>query len=209
MKTTRRILSMVLALMMILSLSVTAFAAEIPIVKTAPTGTVTVMFTEGLSENGDSGNVWLGVDPDDHVLYTGGTVNLSSLVGAVKKYIPEGVSDPMDKAASVMDVIMAANSSNTFSTGWDAEPWDGDPGAYINNVNNTELDYNYTETTDANNPNLIHCNSHGTGFVVIIKDANGKISFPTSYVSNIAPADGMTIYVDLAAYDYNWTKTAE
>lgn len=209
MKNMRKILSLVLAFVMVLSLSVTAFATETPTVETAPTGTVTVMFTEGLSENGDNGNKWLDLDPSEHILYDGGSVTLTSLVGATKSYIPNGVSDPMNGAASVMDVIMAANAENTFVTGWDAEPWEGDPGAYINNVNDTELDYKYTETRDTTDPNLIHCNSKGTGFVVIIKYANGKIDFPTSYVSNIVPADGMTIYVDLAAYNYNWTKTAE
>lgn len=204
MKTTRRILSLLLVLAMIACLSVTAFAAS---VTTAPSGTVTVMFTRGLSENGDDGNIWLENDPNECILYAGGTVDLSQLVSFTKSYIPEGTSDPMDGAASVMDAIMAVKPSYDFSTGWDATPWTGAPGAYINNVNNTVLESDYTETPDENDPNLIHCTSEGTGFVVIIKDANGNITFPSVYVSNIVPENGMTIYVDLAAYSYTWDKT--
>lgn len=206
MKTTRRIFTLVLALMMVLSLSVTAFAES---VTSAPTGTVTVMFTSGLSRNTDTGNEWLDEDPDDCVLYTGGTVALSALVGNSKTYIPTGTTDPMDGKASVMDAIMAANTSNVFVTGWDANPWVGNPGAYISNVNNTTLASNYEETPDAEDSSIIHCHSYGTGFVVILKDANGNISFPSVYVSNIEPTNGMTIYVDLADYDYNWTRTAD
>ena len=46
---------------------------------------------------------------------------------------------------------------------------------------------------------------------MILEDEDGNISFPSVYVSNIEPTDGMTVYVDLAAYDYSWTytKTAE
>lgn len=208
MKTTRRAFTLVLALMMIFSLSVTAFAETI---KTAPTGTVTVMFTKGLSRNTDNGNEWLDIDPEENVLYTGGDVDLSTVVGLTKAYIPSGTTDPMDGKASVMDVIMAAQPSYDYATGWDATPYVGNPGAYISNVNNTKLESNYTETADANDSNLIHCRSWGTGFVVILEDEDGNISFPSVYVSNIEPTDGMTVYVDLAAYDYSWTytKTAE
>ena len=204
MKTTRRILSLLLVLAMVACLSVTAFAAS---VTTAPSGTVTVMFTRGLSRNGDNGNIWLGNNPNASILYAGGTVDLSQLVSFTKSYIPEGTADPMNGAASVMDAIMAVNPGHNFSTGWDANPWAGNPGAYINNVNNTVLESNYIETEDEDDPNLIHCTSEGTGFVVIIKDAQGNISFPSVYVSNIVPENGMTIYVDLAAYSYTWDKT--
>lgn len=204
MKKIKRILSLVLALAMVMAMGITSFAAE-----NDANDTVTVLFTKNCSKNTNAGSEWLGYTAANNTLYAGGTVSVASLANCTKSYIPANTEDPMNGVASVMDAIMAAQPSYVFSTGWDATPWSGDPGAYINNVQNTNLESNYTETESEDDENILNCRSWGTGFVVIIQDANGNRTFPTEYVSNIEVEAGMTIYVDLASYDYTWTKTVE
>lgn len=191
----RKLLSLALALMMIFAFSATAFAA-------APTQTgaesVTVYFTEGNVSGSNSGDTWMGGGQD---LYGSKVVDIDSF-DLTKAYIPDGTTDPMGGAPSVLDAIITAAEAlelKTPESGWDAYPYSGDPGAYLSNVNNTTLISNYW--VDGSGVN----HATGTGFyVATAPDGSTTPTIPSVYVSNVAVSGGMVIYVDLGNYNYTW-----
>lgn len=197
MKNTKKLVSILLTLVLVFSMTAVAFA-DYP---EDTSGTVTVLFTHGCSNNTNGTNYWLGYTEENNTLYTGGTANIANLQNCTKTYIPTGTTDPMNGHPSVLDAIIASQPSYVYSLGWDATPYVGDPGAYVSNVNNTSLVSNYEE-----NGNTHH--SWGKGFVVIIEyyDDNDNLvrEFPSEYVSNVPLSDDMVIYVDFADYDYTW-----
>lgn len=197
MKNSKRLVSVLLALVLVFSMTAVAFA-DYP---EDTTGTVTVLFTTGCSNNTNGTNYWLGYDATVNTLYTGGTANIANLQNCTKTYIPTGTTDPMGGHPSVLDAIIASQPSYIYDLAWDGNPYYGDPGAYVHNVNNTTLQSNYTEN------NGVH-RSWGKGFVVIVEyyDENNNYvrEFPSEYVSNVPLSDGMVIYVDFADYDYTW-----
>lgn len=168
----KKLYAIILSLVMMFAFASTAMAAD-----------VTVLFTQDCFFADDTGYTWQGYDEEANTLYPGGVVNTDDLV-----------ADP-----SVFDAIMHFNSDEfPITTGWDDDPVVGEPGAYISNVNNTELlsDYGFEDG--------IYWSS-GTGFVVAIEDAAGNITFPEVYVNNVPLVDGMVIYVNLTSYAYTWT----
>ena len=199
MKNSKKLVSILLALVLVFSISAVAFA-DWTYPQTS-TGTVTVMFTTGCSTNNNGTNTWNGYDEDVNYLLDGDDVTIESLNNCSKPYVPNGVTNPMGNTPSVMDAILASQPNYDFDYDWDYSPWSGPQGAYIHNVENQTLASNYTEIGGVHH-------SWGTGFVVILEYPNGQndpiMVFPSEYVSNVPLADGMTIYVDLSAYDYTW-----
>jgi hypothetical protein len=197
MKKSRKLLSVLLALVLVFSVCAVAYA-DYP---EDTTGTVTVLFTHDCSENTDGTNYWNGYNVNYNTLYQGGTVNIANLQNCTKTYIPTGTSDPMNGHPSVLDAIIASQPTYLYDLGWDANPYEGDPGAYVHNVQNTQLESHYTEIGGVHR-------SWGKGFVVIIEyyDGNNNFvrEFPSEYVSNVPLSNGMVIYVDFAEYDYTW-----
>ncbi len=195
----RKLLSVLLALVLVFSICAVAYATY----PQTSTGTVTVRFTTGCSSNTNGTNYWLGYSANANTLLPGGSVDIAvDLANCPKTYVPTGVTNPMGSTPSVLDAIIASQSSYDYDLGWDSSPYVGDPGAYVHNVEDQELESNYEEG------NGVH-HSWGTGFVVIIEytDSTGNVTsrvFPSEYVSNVPVADGMIIYVDLSSYDYTW-----
>jgi len=107
----------------------------------------------------------------------------------------------MNGHPSVLDAIIASQPTYLYDLGWDAYPYAGDPGAYVNNVQNTQIESHYTESGGVHH-------SWGRGFVVIVEyyDENNNFvrEFPSEYVSNVPLSDDMVIYVDFSSYDYTW-----
>ena len=193
MKKSRRLLSVLLALVLVFSVCAVAYATY----PQTSTGTVTVLFTHDCSYSDDLGHTWMGYDPDENTLLTGGTANIATLQNCDKSaYLPSTATDPLNGAPSVIDAVLAAQPNYTYNLGWDPS---ANPGAYIHNVNNQTLDYDYGYDDG------IYWAS-GTGFVIAVQYANSSdVIFYDVYLSNIPLADGMTIYVDLAPYAYTWT----
>lgn len=191
--TRKKILATVLTLIMIVSMfgSLSAAASEVE--------TVTVYFTQGNTTGNNNGEVWLG--GGSNLFDFGSTTVEIDSINLDKAYIPSGTTDPMGGVPSVLDAIITAAADRILDidTGWDAYPWEGDPGAYLSNVNNTTLTSNYWV-----DENGVH-HATGTGFyVAVAPDGVTTPSFPEEYVSNVPVYDGMVIYVDLGSYSYTW-----
>jgi hypothetical protein len=192
--TSKKLLATMLTLIMIVSMfgGLSASATEVD--------TVTVYFTQGNTEGTNYGESWIGGGSN---LFTFGSTTVEiDLIDLQKTYIPSGTTDPMGGDPSVLDaIITAAANRNLYDViaGWDAYPWEGDPGAYLSNVNNTTLTSNNWVDEDGIN------HATGTGFyVTVASDGLTTPSFPTEYVSNVPVYDGMVIYVDLGSYSYTW-----
>lgn len=132
-------------------------------------------------------------------------------LGLKSVYLPTGVTDPMQNKATVLDAIIAAvwdNYSNadvdgnpTVVGGWDS--WTTPNGGYISNIINYPLEMNATTYFEGANGNKWG-RSTGTGWNIAYKYANGTMTVPTSYTSNIEMEDGMEIIFDVSPYDMTW-----
>jgi len=183
------------ATLLILMMLVSTFAS---LSASATGGTVTVYFTQGNTQGTNNGEVWLGTG--SNLFGFGATVVEIDEIDLSKDYIPVGETDLLNGEPSVLDAILTAATVRYLDvqTGWDAYPWQGDPGAYLSNVNNMTLEAYYDEIDGVNY-------AWGTGFyVAVAPDSSSTPGFPTEYVSNVAVYDGMVIYVDLGTYSYSW-----
>lgn len=205
MKTAKKLTALLLAVVMVLAMSVSAFAAT---TDTGLSGTVTVKFTQGYSDTDDNVYTWTANRGSD--LFTTNssvTVDLSTLnnvaLSRCKAYYSEPETHAMYNTVSVLDVVMAAaNSSGHTPVGnWDDDPDEGLPGGYLYNVDNQEFEFYYGENGDGTYWMM------GTGFVIgVASDASANPTFSTSYLSNVAAStlnSGAVIYVDLGNYTFS------
>lgn len=202
MKTAKKLTALLLAVVMVLAMSVSAFAAT---TDTGLSGTVTVKFTKNYSDTDDGVYTWNATRGED--LFTTNssvTVNLATLNGVelsvCKAYYSEPTTNAMYNTVSVLDVVMAAaaSSGHTPTGNWDADPDEGLPGGYLYNVDNQEFESYYGENGDGTYWMM------GTGFVIgVASNASAEPTFSTSYLSNVAAStlsSGAVIYVDLGNY---------
>ena len=205
MKTAKKLTALLLAVVMVLAMSVSAFAAT---TDTGLSGTVTVKFTKNYSDTDDGVYTWNATRGED--LFTTNssvTVNLATLNGVelsvCKAYYSEPTTNAMYNTVSVLDVVMAAaaSSGHTPTGNWDADPDEGLPGGYLYNVDNQEFESYYGENGDGTYWMM------GTGFVIgVASNASAEPTFSTSYLSNVAAStlsSGAVIYVDLGNYPFS------
>ena len=204
MKTAKKLTALLLAVVMVLAMSVSAFAAT---TDTGLSGTVTVKFTKNYSDTDDGVYTWNATRGED--LFTTNssvTVNLATLNGVelsvCKAYYSEPTTNAMYNTVSVLDVVMAAaaSSGHTPTGNWDADPDEGLPGGYLYNVDNQEFESYYGENGDGTYWMM------GTGFVIgVASNASAEPTFSTSYLSNVAAStlsSGAVIY-DLGNYTFS------
>ena len=205
MKTAKKLTALLLAVVMVLAMSVSAFAAT---TDTGLSGTVTVKFTKNYSDTDDGVYTWNATRGED--LFTTNssvTVKLATLNGVelsvCKAYYSEPTTNAMYNTVSVLDVVMAAaaSSGHTPTGNWDADPDEGLPGGYLYNVDNQEFESYYGENGDGTYWMM------GTGFVIgVASNASAEPTFSTSYLSNVAAStlsSGAVIYVDLGNYTFS------
>lgn len=201
MKSTKKILSLVCALALVFSLSISAMAVP------AQSGTVSVSITYG---NFNSNGAYTGNG------FTNANFSMDSIPldisevqdlvdGGLKGlyYLPNGVTDPVGENASVMDAIITAflyNGYDNISAGWDS--YSAVNGGYISNVVPQTVTTNPVTYYEGPNGNMWG-NATGTGWNVAYTQ-NGVIQSAPQYASNIQLTDGMEIIFDISPYNMSW-----
>lgn len=208
----KALFSVFMMLAMVFAFTSVAMAADNVVNTEGKTGTVTVYFTTGCTYSDDDaeGNInyyWVG-DVDNLTLLNDSvgaqTVNIANLNGMVKGY-ENGNTNPFGTKVSVMDAIYYLGQNNTdvvdLATGWGPAYKEKPAGAYVENVDNQDLSYEYGYNTDGT------MWTTGYGFFITVMGAGEtEPSFSDIYLSNVELEDGMTIFVDYTYYDYQHQK---
>ena len=116
-------------------------------------------------------------------------------------YLPTVGDDSIPNQASIIDAGIAAGYAighPPVGIGWDAEPFIGDPGAFISYFYPLEPDDHFYFDEDTG---LSH--AWGWGWVASY-ELNNVVVEPTIYLNNIPLEDGMIITFDYAPYSFIW-----
>lgn len=198
MKLKKRIISLVLALIMIVGMSVSAFAI------TPGNAAVTVYITEGKFSKG-------GIDSNGNLIfqtYTGGAssgyvrkveINTSNIDAAQLTSLKLSYGNPNtgDSDINVLDAIAYALSSNSlnYSGGWDA--WSTPNGGYISTVSGFSGNSS-VEMVEIGNRE--YTKYSGFGWNIAFDRGNG-FEVPAYYGTSYSVEDGMVIVFDYSEYE--------
>lgn len=209
MKSMRKFLALAMVLVMVLSMSVTAFARE-----PATSGSVTVYVTQNMFTIG-------GMDANGNVInqaYVGGTptmtnanpnfyiLNYEMSIAEIEEMVVDGMvrddvyDAPTGLQTNVLDAIIAAfykHGVYGIYGGWDANPVEGPAGGYIYSVDGQNLEYNETVQETVNG--VTYDVYSGTGWNIACTQ-NGTISAIPLYGTNYPLVDGMQIVFDVSPY---------
>lgn len=205
-RTMKKGLAIVLALVMVFAMTATAFAS------TETAGTVTISVVQ---DNFNLEGSYVGGGTPT-ALGSKTVVNYSVPISTIEEYIdpegydfktvylPEGMNDPMNGAASVLDAIIVGlylNDVTDIEAGWDTYY---NNGGYINNICSKDVTNTVViDHTDADGTVWYKSTGHGWN-VAYSTTQGGSMIVPTNYVSNIGLTDGMNIIVDYSRYEMVW-----
>lgn len=199
-------LAIVLALVMVFAMTATAFAS------TDTAGTVTISVVQNnfdLEGNYIGGGSSIDLGSKTVVNYT---VPISTIEEYIDPegddfktaYLPDGMDDPMNGEASVLDAIIVGlylNDVTDIEAGWDTYY---NNGGYINNICSKDVTNTVViDHTDADGTVWYKSTGHGWN-VAYSTTQDGSMIVPTNYVSNIGLTDGMNIIVDYSQYEMVW-----
>lgn len=215
MRKLKSLLVAIMAFAMVMAMSSVALAADNQVNTQGQTGTVKVYFTTGCTysdddTNGDINYYWVG-DVDNLTLLNDNvgaqTVNIADLNGMTKGY-EDGNTNPFGTKVSVFDAIyyqgVKYNGHNKvvdMITGWGPAYGAKKAGAYVENVDNQDLESKYGYNADG----TMWMNGYGF-YVAVLRAGETEPTFSDIYLSNVALEDGMTIFVDYSYYDYQHQK---
>jgi len=183
----KKVISLALVLMMIISMSNMVFATTLD---------VTVQFKQ------EGNNIWT-------------TSPVSTPMGSTMSSKPYFTStqyssttiNPLGSQTSIMDAILeaASNISKPTVTGVDLNPSYGNPGAYISKVGNLDTWNQYWEETVNG---VVMCHSAGEGWTATITKADNTVipEMSMEYLSRMQLEDGMKIVFNYSYYHYTWPK---
>lgn len=197
----KKLLSLLLALMLLMSMAVPALATE------DHSNQVHLIFTTSNVESTNDPD-----DPDDisytwtgtgYVLYDAGWITLSSdLMTSTNraKYVPSDVSTFAGQSfINLMDVIMTQKTSQGITTTWDynATTYGSPNGAYITLACTLPPAVDYEEVGSST------VNMYGSGWYIAVKlPGSNTITYPEYYGSSIQAVGGSILYVDYGYYEY-------
>lgn len=205
-RTMKKGLAIVLALIMVFAMTATAFAS------TETAGTVTISVVQNnfdLEGNYVGGGSSIDLGSKTVVNYT---VPISTIEEYIDPegydfktvYLPDGMDDPMNGEASVLDAIIVGlylKDVTDIETGWDTYY---NNGGYINNICSKDVTNTVViDHTDADGTVWYKSTGHGWN-VAYSTTQDGSMIVPTNYVSNIGLTDGMNIIVDYSQYAMVW-----
>lgn len=180
MKNMRKLLSLVLALMLLLSLSVNAFAAE-----NAATINITVLGESYITQpinSGDSVKAALESNPDWEAVFTGPFTDKDGEEAYALQTLMEFGSDPADGPSS-------GKTAEAWST---VNPGYGLVGTGTNEAGQTTYTYIYV----------------GYDWTYSVRNASGaEVDVSELYMNQYIIQDGDVVTVDYAFQDVTWTTT--
>ncbi len=211
-RTMKKGLAIVLALVMVFAMTATAFADT----DTAGNVTISVVqnnfnLTGSYVGNGSAYSV--GTDDEGNEIYvTSYSVPISTIEEYIdvegydfkSAYLPEGVDDPMDGKASVLDAILVGlylSDVTDIEAGWDTYY---NNGGYIHNICSADVTNTVVvDHTDSEGTVWYKSSGHGWN-IAYSATQGGSMIVPTVYASNIELTNGMDIIVDYSAYEMLW-----
>ncbi len=204
----KRILTLVMAMVMVLAISVPSFAAA----KSDEDSYVTVyvtqdMFTAGGFDNGPVAQAYINSqNPEDHPNtqlpdYVAMEIDIATIKAnlATSRAVYDAPSSlPMEP--NVLDAIITATEFCGYPTtgSWDLHPSEGEPGGYISSVGTVWGSYQELPKYTYNGVKYDHMTGSGWN---IACTQDGTIKALTAYGSNYTLSDGMVIVFDYSPYD--------
>ena len=186
----KKLLTFVLTLVMVLSMSSFAFAD-------------TLNFTVEFTQEGNGISGW----PQGPIVLSMDDTVASKPYFETSQNESSPIINPLGDTTSVMDAILKAAHSipKTVITGVDLDPQYGDPGAYISAIDDKVTWNEYWEFTDPVTGKLM-AHSEGEGWTAYVTPDGGTETEPWEYLSRIKLEDGDAIRFDFSFYEYEWEK---